>query len=107
MINRDTIEFRLVSLIGLAGEIKTDELYKLDYGKEYIKKTISRLNSGGYIKVYKYLGGKYLRLTPKCKRYLSSNFSERFSDCFIGASSTNKIRNDACFVFGKPCVISE
>ncbi len=96
MINRDTIEYRLVSLIGLAGEIKTDELYKLNYGKEYIRKTISKLNSGGFIKVYKYLGEKYLRLTPKCKRYLSSNFPERFSDCFIGASSTNKIRNDAC-----------
>ncbi len=96
MIKRDTIEYRLVSLIGLAGEIKTDELYKLNYGKEYIRKTISRLNSVGFIKVYKYLGEKYLRLTPKCKRYLTANFPERFSDCFIGASSTNKIRNDAC-----------
>ena len=54
MIKKDTIEYRLVSLIGLAGEIKTDELYKLAYGKEYIRKTISRLNSNGYIKVYKY-----------------------------------------------------
>ena len=50
MIKKDTIEYRLVSLIGLAGEIKTDELYKLAYGKEYIRKTISRLNSNGYIK---------------------------------------------------------
>ena len=37
MIKKDTIEYRLVSLIGLAGEIRTDELYKLDYGKEYTK----------------------------------------------------------------------
>lgn len=94
MIKKDTIEYRLVSLIGLAGEIKTDELYKLNYGKEYIRKTISRLNSNGFIKVYKYLDRKYLRLTPKCKKYLSSNFPERFSDCFVGATSTNKIRND-------------
>ncbi len=94
MIKKDTIDYRLVSLIGLAGEIKTDELYKLNYGKEYIRKTISRLNSSGYIKVYKYCFEKYLRLTPKCKNYLSSNFPERFSDCFEGASSTNKIRND-------------
>ena len=63
MIKKDTIEYRLVSLIGLAGEIKTDELYKLAYGKEYIRKTISRLNSNGYIKVYKYCYEKYLRLT--------------------------------------------
>ena len=94
MIKKDTIEYRLVSLIGLAGEIKTDELYKLAYGKEYISKTISRLNSNGYIKVYKYCYEKYLRLTPKCKNYLSTNFPERFSECFEGASSTNKIRND-------------
>ena len=45
MIKKDTIEYRLVSLIGLAGEIKTDELYKLAYGKEYIRKTISRYKS--------------------------------------------------------------
>lgn len=44
MIKKDTIEYRLVSLIGLAGEIKTDELYKLNYGKEYIRKTISTRN---------------------------------------------------------------
>lgn len=94
MIKKDTIEYRLVSLIGLAGEIKTDELYKLNYGKEYIRKTICRLNSNGFIKVYQYLGRKYLRLTSKCKKYLSSNFPERFSDCFAGATSTNKIRND-------------
>ena len=94
MIKKDTIEYRLVSLIGLAGEIKTDELYKLNYGKEYIRKTICRLNSNGFIKVYKYLDEKYLRLTSKCKNYLSNNFPERFSDCFVGASSTNKIRND-------------
>ncbi len=94
MIKKDTIEYRLVSLIGLAGEIRTDELYKLNYGKEYIRKTICRLNSNGFIKVYKYCFEKYLRLTPKCKNYLSANFPERFSDCFEGASSTNKIRND-------------
>ena len=94
MIKKDTIEYRLVSLIGLAGEIKTDELYKLNYGKEYIRKTICRLNSNGFIKVYQYLGRKYLRLTSKCKKYLSSNFPERFSDYFVGATSTNKIRND-------------
>ena len=94
MIKKDTIEYRLVSLIGLAGEIRTDELYKLNYGKEYIRKTISRLNSNGYIKVYKYCFDKYLRLTPKCKNYLSTKFPERFSDTFTGASSTNKIRND-------------
>ena len=74
MIKKDTIEYRLVSLIGLSGKIKTDELYKLAYGKEYIRKTISRLNSNGYIKVYKYCYEKYLRLTPKCKNYLSNNF---------------------------------
>lgn len=94
MIKKDTIEYRLVSLIGLAGKIKTDELYKLNYVKEYIRKTISRLNTAGHIKVYKYCFEKYLRLTPKCKKYLSSNFPERFSDCFAGATSTNKIRND-------------
>ena len=63
MIKKDTIDYRLVSLIGLAGEIRTDELYKLNYGKEYIRKTICRLNSNGFIKVYKYLDRKYLRLT--------------------------------------------
>lgn len=83
MIKKDTIKYRLVSLIGLAGEIRTDELYKLDYGKEYIRKTISRLNSNGYIKVYKYCYEKYLRLTPKCKNYLSTKFQERFSDTFF------------------------
>ena len=94
MIKKDTIDYRLVSLIGLAGEIRTDELYKLNYGKEYIRKTICRLKSSGYIKVYKYSFDKYLRLTTKCKNYLSTNFPERFSDCFEGASATNKIRND-------------
>ena len=94
MIKKDTIDYRLISLIGLAGEIKTDELYKLNYGKEYIRKTICRLNTAGYVKVYKYCFDKYLRLTSKCKKHLTDNFPERFSDCFEGASSTNKIRND-------------
>ena len=94
MIKKDTLDYRLVSLIGLAGEIKMSELYKLNYWKVYIRKTISRLNSNGFIKVYKYCFDKYLRLTTKCKNYLSTNFPERFSDCFVGASSTNKIRND-------------
>ena len=52
MIKKDTLDYRLVSLIGLAGEIKMSELYKLNYGKEYIRKTISRLNSNGFTKVY-------------------------------------------------------
>ena len=30
------------------------------------------------------------------QKYLKDNFPERFSDCFVGAASTNKIRNDTC-----------
>ena len=41
MIKKQTIEYKLVSIIGLAGEIQTEEIYKLRYGKEYIRKTIS------------------------------------------------------------------
>ncbi len=94
MIKKDTIEYKIVSLIGLAGEVQTEDLYRLKHGKEYIRKTICRLNSDDYIKVCKYDGIKCLRLTTKCKNYLKQNYPERFSDCFIGASSTNKIRND-------------
>lgn len=47
-----------------------------------------------YIKTVKFEKEKCLRLTSKCKKYLKENYPERFSDCFIGASSTNKIRND-------------
>ena len=66
MIKKDAIEYRLVSLIGLAGEIKTDELYKLAYGKEYIRKTISRLNSNGHHLTLFQL----LMLYPKLHLYL-------------------------------------
>ena len=41
MIKKQTIEYKIVSIIGLAGEIQTEEIYKLKYGKEYIRKTIS------------------------------------------------------------------
>ena len=54
MIRKQTIEYKIVSLIGLAGEVQTEELYKLKYGKEYIRKTISKLITKKYIKVYKF-----------------------------------------------------
>ena len=41
MIKKQTIEYKIVSIIGLAGEIQTEEIYKLKNGKEYIRKTIS------------------------------------------------------------------
>lgn len=44
MIKKQTIEYKIVSIIGLAGEIQTEEIYKLRYGKEYIRKTISSYN---------------------------------------------------------------
>lgn len=95
MIKRNTIEFKLVSLVGLAGEIQTKDLFKLKYGKEYIRKVISNLKSVGYIRAYKFENIKCLRLTAKCKKYLKNSFPERFSDSFVGAKATNKIRNDA------------
>ena len=54
MIRKQTIEYKIVSLIGLAGEVQTEELYKLKYGKEYIRKTISKLITKKCIKVYKF-----------------------------------------------------
>ena len=54
MIKKQTIEYKLVSIIGLAGEIQTEEIYKLKYGKEYIRKTISKLITKKCIKVYKF-----------------------------------------------------
>ena len=39
MIREQTIEYKIVSLIGLAGEVQTEELYKLKYGKEYSDKS--------------------------------------------------------------------
>lgn len=94
MIKKDTIEYTILSLIGQTGEMQTEDLYRLQYGKEYIRKTISRLISGGYIKAYRYSGIRCLRLTARCRHYLKENFPERFSDKFSGFSSTNKIRND-------------
>ena len=35
MIREQTIEYKIVSFIGLAGEVQTEELYKLKYGKEH------------------------------------------------------------------------
>ena len=94
MIKKQTIEYKIVSIIGLAGEIQTEEIYKLKYGKEYIRKTISKLITKKCIKVYKFDNKKYLRLTVNCKRYLLENHPERFADMFTGASKTNKIRNE-------------
>ncbi len=94
MIKEQTIEYKIVSLIGLAGEIHTEELYKLKYGKEYIRKTISKLITKKYIKAYKFDNKKYLRLTVACKRYLSEYHSDRFADMFNGSNRTNKIRTE-------------
>ncbi|MBQ4517625.1 MAG: hypothetical protein II997_03455 [Clostridia bacterium] len=94
MIREQTIEYKIVSLIGLAGEVQTEELYKLKYGKEYIRKTISKLITKKYIKVYKFNNKKYLRLTVVCKRYLKEYHSDRFENMFDGASRTNKVRSD-------------
>ena len=33
MIKTQTIEYKIVSIIGLAGEIQTEEIYKLRYEK--------------------------------------------------------------------------
>lgn len=94
MIKKQTIEYKIVSIIGLAGEIQTEEIYKLKYGKEYIRKTISKLITKKCIKVYKFDNKKYLRLTVNCKRYLLENFPERFESMFTGATRANKIRNE-------------
>ena len=94
MIKKQTIEYKLVSIIGLAGEIQTEELYKLKYGKEYIRKTISKLITKKCIKVYKFDNKKYLRLTVACKKYLLENYPERFESIFVGAARANKIRNE-------------
>ncbi len=94
MIKKQTIEYKIVSIIGLAGEIQTEEIYKLKNGKEYIRKTISKLISKKCIKVYKFENKKYLRLTANCKRYLLDNYPERFESLFTGATRTNKIRNE-------------
>ena len=51
MIKKQTIEYKIVSIIGLAGEIQTEEIYKLRYGKEYIRKTVSKLITKKCIKV--------------------------------------------------------
>ena len=67
MIKKQTIEYKLVSIIGLAGEIQTEEIYKLKYGKEYIRKTISKLITKKCIKVYKFDNKKYLRLMVLCE----------------------------------------
>ena len=75
MIKKQTIEYKIVSIIGLAGEIQTEEIYKLRYGKEYIRKTISKLITKKCIKVYKFDNKKYLRLTVNCKRYLLGKLS--------------------------------
>ena len=94
MIKKQTIEYKIVSIIGLAGEIQTEEIYKLRYGKEYIRKTVSKLITKKCIKVYKFDNKKYLRLTVSCKRYLLENYPERFESLFKGANRTNKIRNE-------------
>ena len=94
MIKKQTIEYKLVSIIGLAGEIQTEEIYKLNYGKEYIRKTISKLITKKCIKVYKFDNKKYLRLTVACKKYLLENYPERFESIFVGAARANKIRNE-------------
>mgnify|MGYP003312205212 CR=1 FL=1 len=80
MIKKQTIEYKIVSIIGLAGEIQTEEIYKLRYGKEYIRKTISKLITKKCIKVYKFDNKKYLRLTVACKKYLLENYPERFEN---------------------------
>lgn len=94
MIKRDTIEYEIVSLVGLAGEMQTEDLYRLKHGQAYMRKAISGLSADGYVKRYKYGDIKCLRLTKKCKVYLKENYPERFSNYFTGATSTNKIRND-------------
>ena len=94
MIKKHTIEYKIVSIIGLAGEIQNEEIYKLKYGKEYIRKTISKLITKKCIKVYKFDNKKYLRLTIACKKYLLENYPERFETMFKGAVRTNKIRNE-------------
>lgn len=94
MIKKQTIEYKLVSIIGLAGEIQTEEIYKLKYGKEYIRKTISKLITKKCIKVYKFDNKKYLRLTVACKKYLLEHYPERFESIFTGAARANKIRNE-------------
>ena len=35
MIKKQTIEYKIVSIIGLAGEIQTEEIYKLRYFRTY------------------------------------------------------------------------
>ena len=94
MLRKDTIEYKLVSLIGLAGELQTEQLYKLKYSNEYIRKTVSALITNGCIKVHKFDNKKCLRLTSKCKHFLLKHYPERFEAMFTGFNRTNKIRSE-------------
>ena len=79
MIRKQTIEYKIVSLIGLAGEVQTEELYKLKYGKEYIRKTISKLITNKYIKVYKlnqiFISNLFKEFIEK-EKYLFTNYHQ-------------------------------
>ena len=79
MIKKDTIEYRLVSLIGLAGEIKTDELYMVISPSENNYKAVLKLISNQPGKNHDYYPVNYIQSIDlnkgqqsKCNKYTSN-----------------------------------
>ncbi len=93
-IRNDTFTSNLIELIGIGGEIKKEDLKKLNSSEYYLRNQISELINKKLIKKYSNDGIVGYRLTKRTKEYLLLKNKNRFEFYLKGNTETNKIRGD-------------
>ena len=83
----------LMEIIAISGEYPAVNIHRLIPAQSYARKVVSNLIGDKLIKQVSDGGLKGYRLTPKGKRSLITNNSNRFAGFLQGASETNKMRS--------------
>lgn len=84
--------YRILELIGVAGEMPTGALARVPGGKEYRRKCIGRAKKEGLIKLVHKDGLEGYRLTAAGKKLLLESNEERFSFFLSGSTDSNRVQ---------------
>lgn len=93
-LNMTTAAYRLLELTALSGEFPADNLPRIEIGKNYGEKLVTKLKEDGLIKTHYRDKLRGYRLTSKGKKLLLRQNLDRFSFYLTGSSDTNQPRSD-------------
>ena len=80
IIKTDTLQIRILELIGLLGEATSDEIKSVFCSPKYTEKVLTAMKKDGYIKNHKSKSNTRIRLRKKGKQFLAVSFAEIFNE---------------------------